>query len=186
MTELETILPPDPEVRDLNENLAIQEKATEDNDNVSQVSPNILSFTQLYSIETIKNKLDNETLSVPVFQRKAGLWSLKNQSLFIESILLQLPIPSIVVFADKTNKLKVIDGLQRITTLKSFLNNELTLVGLEQIKTERLNSLCFSQLGEDERNAFLNSTISIITVQCSPEDIRSDATYYEIFRRLNQ
>lgn len=42
-----------------NEDLAVRDKLLEDEDNVSQVSPDIISFTQLYSIETLKNKLLN-------------------------------------------------------------------------------------------------------------------------------
>ena len=170
----------------LDEELAIKEKLTEDEDDVSQVSQNIISFTQLYSIETLYAKLKNGSLWSPEFQRKWGLWSLKNQSFFIESIILQLPIPSIVVFSDSTFQLKVIDWLQRISTLKSFLSDWFELAGLSQIKTEPFNGLKFSDLPEWVKNQFLNSTISVITVQCTPDDEKADATYYEIFRRLNQ
>ena len=170
----------------LDEELAIKEKLTEDEDDVSQVSQNIISFTQLYSIETLYAKLKNGSLWSPEFQRKWGLWSLKNQSFFIESIILQLPIPSIVVFSDSTFQLKVIDWLQRISTLKSFLSDWFELAGLSQIKTEPFNGFKFSDLPEWVKNQFLNSTISVITVQCTPDDEKADATYYEIFRRLNQ
>ena len=46
----------------LDEELAIKEKLTEDEDDVSQVSQNIISFTQLYSIETLYAKLKNGSL----------------------------------------------------------------------------------------------------------------------------
>ncbi len=170
----------------IDEDLAMSDKMNEDEDDVSQVSQNIFSFTQLYSIETLYNKLTNTSLWIPEFQRTGWLWSLKNQSLFIESIILNLPIPSIVVFTDSSNKLKVIDGLQRTSTLKSFLNDWFRLSSLAQVKTEKLNGLLFSELPEDIKNQIRNSTISVITVQCSPDDERAEATYYEIFRRLNQ
>lgn len=170
----------------VDENLANKDKESEDENNVSQVSQDVVSFTQLYSIETIFNKLKNESLTIPDFQRRGGLWSFKNQSLFIESIILQLPIPSIVVFTDASFKLKVIDWLQRTSTLKSFLNNNLELSWLLQSKTEKYNGLKFSELPEDVQNQILNSTLSVITVQCAPSDERANATYYEIFRRLNQ
>lgn len=170
----------------IDEELALSDKQLEDEDDVSQVSQNIISFTQLYSIETLYNKLTNTSLWIPEFQRKWWLWSLKNQSLFIESIILNLPIPSIVVFTDSSNKLKVIDGLQRTSTLKSFLNDWFRLSSLAQVKTEQFNGLLFSELSEDIKNQIRNSTISVITVQCSPDDEKAEATYYEIFRRLNQ
>lgn len=166
--------------------LETQNKNDEDLNEVSQVSPDIISFNQLYSIETIFNKLNNRSLTIPDFQRKWGLWSLKNQSLFIESIILQLPIPSIVVFTDTSFKLKVIDWLQRTSTIFSFLKDEFELSWLSQIKTENFNGFVFSQLPEDIKYQIWNSTLSVITVQCNPGDERANATYYEIFRRLNQ
>ena len=46
----------------IDEELALSDKQLEDEDDVSQVSQNIISFTQLYSIETLYNKLTNTSL----------------------------------------------------------------------------------------------------------------------------
>jgi hypothetical protein len=170
----------------LDQELESEDKALENDEGVSQVSQNIISYTQLYSIETLFNKLKNNSLGIPNFQRKWGLWSLKNQSLFIESMILQLPIPSIVVFSDGALNYKVIDWLQRVTTIKAFLEDGFELSWLKQSKTELLNGYKFSQLEESIKNQIYNSTISVITVQCTPDDERANATYYEIFWRLNQ
>lgn len=54
------------------------------------------------------------------FQRKAGLWTLDKKSKFIESLILNLPIPSFYFSENEKNTWDVIDGLQRITTIKEF------------------------------------------------------------------
>lgn len=62
----------------------------------------------------------------PDFQRKF-VWNETRQSRLIESILLRIPLPTFYVAEDKSGRLIVVDGRQRLTTLQRFLEGELTL-----------------------------------------------------------
>lgn len=62
----------------------------------------------------------------PDFQRDF-VWDPTKQSRLIESILLRIPLPTFYVAEDKTGRLVVVDGRQRLTTLKRFLQGELRL-----------------------------------------------------------
>lgn len=75
----------------------------------------------------------NEIDLMPDFQREGGLWSDKQKSQLIESILLGLPLPSFYFSVDKeTGKWLVVDGLQRLTTFDQFwFKKSLKLTGLE-------------------------------------------------------
>ena len=67
----------------------------------------------------------------PVFQRHF-VWSKKQKSNLIETILTGMPMPNIYTYLDLTNNQElIIDGQQRLTTIKKFLNNEFKLSGLE-------------------------------------------------------
>jgi len=60
----------------------------------------------------------------PEFQREV-VWHSPAQTRFIDSLIKQLPIPSMCFALDfKTQKWQVIDGLQRMTTIIRFLGNE--------------------------------------------------------------
>ena len=57
------------------------------------------------------------------FQRMGNLWSDEKQCRLIESILLRLPLPAFYFDADNENKWLVVDGLQRLWSLKKFIAN---------------------------------------------------------------
>ena len=69
----------------------------------------------------------------PEFQRNGNLWNDDRKSQLIESILLGLPLPSFYFYVDeRQKKWVVIDGLQRLCSLNSFMvDGTLRLQGLE-------------------------------------------------------
>jgi Protein of unknown function DUF262 len=56
----------------------------------------------------------------PEYQR-LRVWDETQKTRFIESVLLNIPIPPIFVFADKAGKWELVDGLQRISTILEFM-----------------------------------------------------------------
>lgn len=62
----------------------------------------------------------------PDFQR-GFVWDSTKQSRLIESILLRIPLPTFYVAEDRSGRLIVVDGRQRLTTLQRFLKGELKL-----------------------------------------------------------
>ncbi|MDD4331635.1 MAG: DUF262 domain-containing protein, partial [Methanosarcinaceae archaeon] len=61
----------------------------------------------------------DEIIINPDFQRLFR-WSIPQQTRFIESLLLGIPIPPIFVAEDKNGKWELVDGLQRVSTVLSF------------------------------------------------------------------
>ena len=91
------------------------------------------------------NGIDENALKLnPEFQRYDGIWSTKNRSLFIESIILNIPIPSIYLSEDSKGTLIVIDGRQRLSTLFDFMEDKFALKGLTLL--EKLNGKKYSKL----------------------------------------
>lgn len=62
----------------------------------------------------------------PDFQRDF-VWDRDKQSRLIESVLMRIPLPVFYVAEDSDGALAVVDGRQRLTTLKRFFDNELLL-----------------------------------------------------------
>lgn len=62
----------------------------------------------------------------PDFQRDF-VWDSEKQSRLIESILLRIPLPVFYVAEDDEGRLIVVDGRQRLTTLRHFLSGSLRL-----------------------------------------------------------
>ncbi len=86
---------------------------------VVQRTPNVnLLLSRLRS-----GRLDLE----PDFQRKSGIWNLQRKSRLIESLLLRIPLPTMYAAESQTgdDKWIVVDGVQRISTIASFVEPDL-------------------------------------------------------------
>ncbi|MCL1674307.1 DUF262 domain-containing protein [Elizabethkingia meningoseptica] len=118
----------------------------------------------------------------PDFQRNF-IWDRTRQSKLIESILLGLPLPSIYLSQYEDGRLTVVDGLQRLSTIKSFLNDQLTLTNLEYL-TE-CNGLKYSELSQTLSMLRLRR-FTQTQIMCFVIDYRSPSKLkFDLFRRLN-
>jgi len=125
---------------------------------------------------------DESEIFIPDYQRDM-VWTPKQQSRFIESILIKLPVPFIfaadVGHGDREGSLEIIDGSQRIRTLDNFLSNKLELVGLKKL-TQAIG-LRFSDLSKPRQMRFKRTTVRVIELtEKADEDARR-----EMFDRLN-
>lgn len=126
--------------------------------------------------------LDESEIFIPDYQREM-IWTPKQQSRFIESILIKLPVPFIfaadVGQGDRVGALEIIDGSQRIRTLDNFLSNKLELVGLK--KLTHAIGMRFSDLSKPRQMRFKRTTVRVIELtEKADEDARR-----EMFDRLN-
>ncbi|MEY3218758.1 MAG: hypothetical protein RIT27_115 [Pseudomonadota bacterium] len=144
-----------------------------------------IKVSQRRSDRTIRNLLadfQQGKIIIPAYQR-TFVWLTDIQCRFIESIFMNVPIPS-VFFLEKTDEgrkvYEVLDGVQRLSTLNSFRNNTLRLRGL--VKLPDLNQVTFSMLPTEITDFFLEQKISVVFIEeATTPDIR-----FEIFERLNQ
>lgn len=91
------------------------------------------------------NGIEENGLKInPDYQRYDDIWSTKNKSLFIESVILNIPIPSIYLSEDSKGTLIVIDGRQRLSTLFDFMEDKFRLTGLSIL--HHLNGKKYSKL----------------------------------------
>lgn len=120
-------------------------------------------------------------LYMPDYQREYK-WSLKQQSEFIESVMIDLPIPYIYVAdvseGENEGRLEIIDGSQRIRTISRFLNNLFHLENLTLVP--ELNGFRFKDLTGPRQLRFQRKTIRFIELLDVDEEARR-----QIFYRLN-
>ena len=94
--------------------------------------------------ELVIRKWDQDKLVIdPEFQRNF-VWKLDQQSLFVESVILNFPLPPLYINKDPKGKYIIVDGRQRITTLRRFLNDQFKLNDLKALP--QLNGKNFSDL----------------------------------------
>lgn len=116
----------------------------------------------------------------PDFQR-AFVWDLKRQSQLIESLLMRIPLPAIYVDASKEDNWEVIDGLQRLSTLRDFLNPKAGFALTELAFLKELNGKKFSELPSAYRTIVEDAQLTFFCLQPGVEP----SAKYIIFSRLN-
>lgn len=144
-----------------------------------------------WSLDYILQLLNRNIINLsPDFQRNF-VWDHKQQSQLIESILLGIPIPTFYL-AKTEKRFNVVDGLQRLTTIKRFMNNEFPLRHLEYLKkgsaTENdLEGRYFKSegkkegIGEDYDFVLRSTQMNVNVIDAStPSQVK-----FDIFRRLN-
>ncbi len=134
--------------------------------------------TKEFTVELLVQKLDNGDFFIPAYQREF-VWHDKRRAKFIESVLLGLPIPFMFAADTPDGTLEIVDGAQRLRTLREFLDNKLILRGLEQLTN--LDGRYFGDLPTAQQRKFKNRTLRMVVLT----DKTSDDAKYDIFQRIN-
>lgn len=120
----------------------------------------------------------------PFYQRRAR-WDTKMQSRLIESFLINIPVPPIILYEIDYNSYEVMDGQQRITAIQDFYTNKFALTGLE-IWPE-LNRLKYDDLSAKIRAGLDRRSISSIVILRESTSDPEEALFLKqkTFERLN-
>lgn len=139
-----------------------------------QIRPSVTNPT----IATLYNEISNGLLVLaPEFQRRF-VWTQSHQEEFLDTILHGFPFPEIYVSTGEVDveKMKtvrhVIDGQQRLTTIKNYIDGRFEKP-LSSVKA-------YGGLGDDQKKDFLS--YEVVVRDLGQID---DATVREVFRRIN-
>ncbi|NBB52644.1 DUF262 domain-containing protein [Rhizobium sp. CRIBSB] len=147
----------------------------------------VVRETKDYQLDYLRHALRPEKELIdtdPGYQRRLR-WSNKKRSLLIESLLLNIPIPSVFLFETDYNQYEVIDGRQRLETINSFLSNNFALTGLEY--WPELNRKRFNDLPAVLQRGLLRRSISAVVLLAETKVIDEDGLDVRrvLFDRLN-
>lgn len=117
-------------------------------------------------------------LEVP-FQRKQ-IWKTDKASSLIESIIMNVPIPPLYFAEEEDGNWLVLDGLQRLSSIKNYYDNEFSLNKLEVLF--ELNKKKYKDLPPKSRSLLDDGMLRVNVIKKdSHRDIK-----YDIFMRLNR
>ena len=132
-----------------------------------------------FSIFEYMRKYDRKQLVIdPDYQRNI-VWKTAQMSRFIESILLNFPLPPLYLNQRTDGNFVIIDGLQRTTALHLFVKNQFALKDLKTL--DYLNDKKFSELPEAFQTRIEDKNLNIYILKPStPLEV-----VYELFDRIN-
>lgn len=144
-------------------------------DQMRQIFPTRIDLPML----TLTTQIEQQIELRPDFQRR-DRWSDEQRSRFIESIIMNVPVPPVFLGEEEYGKFVVLDGRQRLTAAYNFLTNTLRLEGLKV--WSELNGLTYADIKKKGFAATIERRFLpaiLLTRESSPE------VKYEVFDRLN-
>ena len=172
--------------------IELEQSGTEntESDLVGEMNPfnpeDIKVHAKQFSFRLVSDMIDDGDIDLsPDFQRNL-VWNNFQKSRLIESILLRIPLPMFYFSEDDEGRITIVDGLQRLTTIKEFMNNEFALRNLEYLR-DSCEGLYYKDDGKKKGidvkylRWFKQTQFSVNVIDpSSPPKVK-----YDIFRRIN-
>lgn len=168
-------------------------KTVEETDEAPYVEYDISVSPSDPTLELLAQQIDRGDVIIPFYQRRY-VWKIEQASRLIESFLMGLPVPQVFLFVNDEDILEIIDGQQRLMSVKYFfegLFDEEDNKGRRQVfklkglsERSEYNDKTFAELPTRDQRKLKNSTLRAINIKQITPDSESDSVFH-IFERLN-
>ena len=135
-----------------------------------------------YPVSMYVGRFSNDTTDryfVPEYQRNLA-WRDEQKAQFIESLIIGLPIPFMFFYQTSDGRMEIVDGSQRMRTMRSFIKEGLRLRDL--VLVPELNGFSFADLPDDRKRKLEDITIRTIILDTDTDP----STRAEMFARINR
>ncbi|WP_433891851.1 DUF262 domain-containing protein [Streptomyces sp. CA-111067] len=145
-------------------------------------SPQIRVITSQFSLRNILDLIDEGSIELaPDFQR-AYVWRPEQKSRLVESVLLQIPLPAFYFAENRDGGFKVVDGLQRLSTLHDFTRGGEDAFRLENMEYLTFgNGKKFAELPPPWQRRMNNAQLTVYVI----DPTTPPHAVYDIFLRIN-
>lgn len=155
------------------------------NDKYEEGHNRIVTEQGSYKLPLLKSLFIQENYKLkPNFQRRIT-WDNKKRSKLIESFIINIPIPPVFIYERDFDNYEVMDGLQRISAIISFYNDEFALDGLDE--WPEINGLKYSQLPQKIKEGIDRRQLATITLlkESARDTGKAEKMKKMVFERLN-
>lgn len=143
--------------------------------------------TRSMTIDLLLSRIRSKAIDLePDFQRRRGIWTDRQQSRLIESLLLRIPLPTLYAAEDEQEDWAIVDGIQRLTTITRFIDPEaieetpLKLTGMEYLG-DSFNGKLFDDLPARLKRRLRETELVVHVIRHgTPQEVK-----FNIFARIN-
>lgn len=133
-----------------------------------------------YSVQYLYELMKRGKIILEVPFQRQQIWTTDKSSALIESVIMNVPIPPLYFAEEENGDWLVVDGLQRLSSIWKYYDNEFALTKLE-VLTE-LNKLKYKDLPPKSRSLLDDGMLRVNVIR---KDSHMDIKY-DIFMRLNR
>ncbi|MBR5949537.1 MAG: DUF262 domain-containing protein [Clostridia bacterium] len=133
-----------------------------------------------YSVQYLYELMKRGKIILEVPFQRQQIWTTDKSSSLIESVIMNVPIPPLYFAEEENGDWLVVDGLQRLSSIRKYYDNEFALTKLE-VLTE-LNKLKYKDLPPKSRSLLDDGMLRVNVIR---KDSHMDIKY-DIFMRLNR
>jgi hypothetical protein len=130
--------------------------------------------------EVVDQIRENEIDLAPDFQRDF-VWKQRERTRLVESVLLGIPLPAFYFNQDRDGTYQVVDGVQRLTTIRLFMDGKHSLNKSDLEYLKELDGHGYQDLEPVLQRRIRSTQIVVHVIEPqTPDDIK-----YDIFGRVN-
>lgn len=162
---------------------SLEDIEEDEEDEVKRMISTSVDATQ---IATLVNYHDWGTLNLNPPWQRGDIWSPKKKKAVVESILLNIPLPAIILHTLEDGKIEVIDGQQRLRSIMQFVDNKFALPKFKSGHDLFDISGCWwdqerkKDIGQQHRMMFLDTKLPVLMFKNV-----SDSTLRKVFNLYN-
>jgi hypothetical protein len=146
--------------------------------NVPPKDRRLITSSVDFSVSTLLSYIREGTILIPEFQRKY-IWSQSKASRLLESLIMQCPVPVVYLSRRTDGVLEVVDGNQRLTSIRRFVDGHFSLKGLTAFP--ELVGADYDSLDPRFQRHIQSKTIRCVIIE--PES--HPQIKFDVFERLN-
>ncbi|WP_326981057.1 DUF262 domain-containing protein [Chryseobacterium sp. MYb264] len=160
-----------------------EEEPTKEDPEFEPFNPELISIdTKKITMDTLLRRLIQGTINLsPDFQRNY-VWTMDKKCQLIESLMLKIPLPMFYVSADDKGNYTVVDGLQRLSTIRDYILDKKFRLQKLEFWGDQFNDATFEDLPTFIENRILETEFTFTVINPgTPEIVKRN-----IFKRVNR